>query len=323
MNPAHLPRHPRTLLLTFDAFGTLFYPRLPVPDQYAATAHEFGLSRTAITPDRLKTAFKDIFKAQTRQYPNYGRAAVLRGQYNGPRQWWEEVIRGSFARALAENNGEARLAQTSLQMGGTNENIDLPSGLVDSLLDRFAGSQGYALYDDVTPFFRRMRELKTSGKSPFENIIVGVVSNSDDRIPAVLKSLGVRVGDMRADQDRSSMELPGFEERQGTQTTTDGQHSHDVDLVVTSYEAGAEKPHRLIFDVARRQAQLLANPSMNSETNMLCAHVGDDYAKDYCAARDAGWESYLLPRDPSQKNPNAVKTLDSLTELVTQLESLS
>jgi FMN phosphatase YigB (HAD superfamily) len=317
MNPAHLPRNPRTLLLTLDAFGTLFHPRLPVPDQYAATAHKFGLPRTVITPDRLKTAFKETFKAQTRQFPNYGRSDVLRGQYGGPRQWWEEVIRGSFARALAEHTGGAQWAQT-----GPSEKIILPPGLIDTLLDRFAGSEGYALYDDVAPFFRRMREVKTSGQSPFDHIIIGVVSNSDDRVPAVLKSLGVRVGDMRADQDRSSMELPGFEERQAMLAIADGQDIPDVDLVITSYEAGAEKPDQLIFDVAKRQAQLLASPSMNSETDMTCVHVGDDYVKDYRAARDAGWESYLLPRDPSQQNSEAGKSLDSLTELITQLETI-
>ncbi|KAJ5628584.1 hypothetical protein N7490_010812 [Penicillium lividum] len=41
-NAMHSP--PRTLLLTFDAFDTLFHPRKPVPGQYASTAHEYGLS---------------------------------------------------------------------------------------------------------------------------------------------------------------------------------------------------------------------------------------------------------------------------------------
>ncbi|KAJ5306109.1 hypothetical protein N7508_005124 [Penicillium antarcticum] len=315
MSPAHLTRHSRTLLLTLDAFGTLFHPCHPVPNQYAAVARAFGLPRAVITPDRLKAAFKEVFKAQARKYPNYGRSDVLLGQYGGPRQWWEEVIQGSFARAILGNNEEARSTQT----GQTGEHIILPPGLIDSLLDQFAGSKGYAFYNDVAPFFRRMRELKTSGKSPFEHIIIGVISNSDDRVPAVLKSLGLQVGNMRADQDRCSMELPGFEDLQGAQATADGQHTLDVDLVITSYEAGAEKPDRLIFDVAKRQAQLLATPS-NSDADILCVHVGDDYVKDYCAARDAGWESYLLPRDASQKNPNAETSLDSLAELVDQLE---
>ncbi|KAJ5144262.1 uncharacterized protein N7515_003049 [Penicillium bovifimosum] len=50
---------PRTLLLTFDAFDTLFHPRKPVTEQYASTAHEYGLSKTEITPEKLKATFKD------------------------------------------------------------------------------------------------------------------------------------------------------------------------------------------------------------------------------------------------------------------------
>ncbi|KAJ5472775.1 hypothetical protein N7530_006776 [Penicillium desertorum] len=278
-----IPASSRTLLLTFDAFGTLFHPRLPVPEQYAATAHQFGLSCTAVTPDKLATAFKDTFRAQMHQYPNYGRADVLRGQYGGPRQWWEE-------------NGETR-SETPQE--------HIPDGMVEALLDRFAGAEGYALYDDVLPFFRRMHKLKSANKWSFDRIIVGVVSNSDDRVPVVLKSLGLAVGDMRADQDQSSMDLPGFEVRGMTKDVA-GEHDKDhadcnldldIDMVITSYEAGEEKPHRLIFDVARRQALKVARPWLTSRTKFKSVHVGDDFKKDYQGARDAGWESYLLPRD--------------------------
>ncbi|CAI7605819.1 unnamed protein product [Penicillium glandicola] len=266
-----IPASTRTLLLTFDAFGTLFHPRLPVPEQYAATAHKFGLSRTAITPDKLEIAFRDTFRAQARQYPNYGRADVLRGQYGGPRQWWGEVIRGSFMRVLDTKNGKT-------SHGKPKEHI--PDGMVEALLDRFAGPEGYALYDDVLPFFRRMRKLKSAHKWSFDRIIVGVISNSDDRVPVVLKSLGLTVGDMRADQDRSSVDLPGFEERSNEKDAA-GEHSKDypdlnfeldIDMVITSYEAGQEKPHRLIFDVARRQALKVARPWLTSRTKFHSVH---------------------------------------------------
>ncbi|CAI7578720.1 unnamed protein product [Penicillium viridicatum] len=316
-NPATrlIPASSRTLLLTFDAFGTLFHPRLPVPEQYAATAHQFGLSRTTVTPDKLKTAFRDTYRAQMHQYPNYGRADVLRGQYGGPRQWWEEVIRGSF-----KQNEEAR-AETPKE--------HVPDAMVEALLDRFAGAEGYALYDDVLPFFRRMRELKSAHKWSFDRIIVGVISNSDDRVPAVLKSLGLTVGDMRADQDKSSMDLPGFEERNIKQDTAsehnkdhaDRNFELDIDMVITSYEAGQEKPHRLIFDVARRQALKVSRPWLTRRTKFSSVHVGDDYKKDYKAAGDAGWESYLLIRDPPGADDHeAKKSLLDLLELADKLE---
>ncbi|PYI08812.1 hypothetical protein BO78DRAFT_395396 [Aspergillus sclerotiicarbonarius CBS 121057] len=132
---------PRTLLLTIDAFGTIFHPRHPIPDQYASAAQAFNLPRSTITPARLQSAFKSVYKAQSRLRPNYGRADVLRGQYGGPRQWWAEVIRGSFERVLAEASPTKR------------GEVHIPDGLVQSLLDRFASREGYALYEDAGVFF--------------------------------------------------------------------------------------------------------------------------------------------------------------------------
>lgn len=317
--PRLIPTSSRTLLLTLDAFGTLFHPRLPVPEQYAATAHQFGLSRTTVTPDKLKNAFRDTFRAQMQQYPNYGRADVLRGQYGGPRQWWEEVIRGSFGRVLSAESGETR-------PGHPKEHV--PDAMVEALLDRFASSEGYALYDDVLPFFRRMRKLKTAHKWSFDRIVVGVVSNSDDRVPGVLKSLGLTVGDMRADQDQSSMDLPGFEGRsikkdvvgEDDKAQSDRNLDLDIDMVITSYEAGQEKPHRLVFDVARRQALKVARPWLTGRTKFSSVHVGDDYEKDYQAARKAGWESYFLPRDALGTDDFEAKQLPDLLKLAEKLE---
>jgi FMN phosphatase YigB (HAD superfamily) len=313
----------RTLLLTLDAFGTLFYPRPSVPEQYASTAHQFGLP-TTVTASKLKTAFKDVFRAQSKRYPNYGRADVLRGKYGGPRQWWEEVIRESFAHVLL-GPGQGSSSSSSF----SSKDLELPVGLIDALLNRFAGEGGYTLYDDVAPFFARMRELRTS-KSPgnFDRVVLGVISNSDDRVPAVLKALGLRVGEMRADQDLSSMQLPGFEQRvvpTGARASESGRSDLDVDMVITSYEAGEEKPNRLIFDVAKRQAGLLvdnntqAGPALIGGKEMgdwVCVHVGDDYEKDYRAAIDAGWQSYLLRGD----GQHTAKSVNSLVDLFDELQ---
>lgn len=307
-------RKPRTLLLTLDAFGTVFHPRRPVPDQYAEAARAFGLPRsTSITPDRLKTAFQSTFKKQSRTHPNYGREEVLRGRYGGPRQWWEEVIRGSFAQVL-----------TSGEQGGGGADVAVPDALVSHLLDRFAGSEGYALFEDVAPFLAVVRAVKSRrrGLGPFERVLVGVISNSDDRVPAVLRALGVSVGDVRADQEVESLRLPGFEERDANRTnaSTTVDQVDDVDLVITSYEAGEEKPSRVIFDVARRQARRLLGDDGESGDNWVCVHVGDDLDKDYRAALNAGWDGYYLPRGPVHPT-QGTKTIHSLMELIPELEA--
>ncbi|GIJ82931.1 hypothetical protein Asppvi_001446 [Aspergillus pseudoviridinutans] len=308
-------RKPRTLLLTLDAFGTVFHPRRPVPEQYAEAAHAFGLPRSTITADGLKAAFKSTFKRQSQTHPNYGREDVLRGRYGGPRQWWEEVIRGSFAQAL-----------TTRGQGSSSSSVDgaVPDALVSHLLDRFAGSEGYALFDDVGPFLAVIRAVKSRrrGLGPFERVLVGVISNSDDRVPAVLKALGLTVGDVRADQGVESMRLPGFEEREANRkdsSTID--KVDDVDLVITSYEAGEEKPSRVIFDVARRQARRLLGDEGESGVDWVCVHVGDDFDKDYQAALNAGWDGYYLPRGGVAHDTQGNKTIHSLMDLIPELEA--
>jgi putative hydrolase of the HAD superfamily len=313
-------RNPRTLLLTLDAFGTVFHPRQPIPDQYAAAAHAFGLPRSTITPDRLKAAFKATFKRQSQTRPNYGREDVLRGKYGGPRQWWEEVIRGSFAQVLTSTSGSSSPGE-----GGSADAV--PDALVSHLLDRFAGRQGYALFDDVGPFMAVVRAVKSRrrGLGPFERVLVGVISNSDDRVPAVLKALGLSVGDVRADQGVESMRLPGFEER-GAGVGSVGKDAatstiDDVDLVITSYEAGEEKPSRVIFDVARRQARRLLADEGESGDDLVSVHVGDDFDKDYRAALNAGWDGYYLPRGPIAEDTRGNKTIHSLMDLIPELEA--
>lgn len=314
-------KSPRTLLLTFDAFGTLFYPRAPVPQQYAAVAHEFGLCRNTVTPQKIEQAFGDVYPAHTKLWPNYGRADVIHGRYGGPRQWWEEVMRECFARVMATTS-----QHRSTQRPHSKE-FELPLGMADVLLNRFSSDEGYALFEDVLPFFTHMRELRRAPARKFDRIILGVVSNSDDRVPAVLKALGLRVGDMRADQDLSSMELPGFEHRGRSKgSCPPGQSPVDVDLVITSYEAGEGKPGRLIFDVAKRQARLLssmpppahgATPEMDETDNWVCVHVGDEYEKDYRAAINAGWQSYLI-RENRMDVP--ARPINSLVDLIQELE---
>jgi FMN phosphatase YigB (HAD superfamily) len=306
--PAMAYKRPRCLLLTFDAFSTLFHPRRPVPELYSSVASSFGLPQAAVAPVRLQAAFKNAFKAQSKVYPNYGRDKVLRGEYEGPRQWWAGVLRATFAEALGKHD------------------IELPGGMIDKLLDMFASQEGYSLYDDVRTFFDKLSGFKQEHPF-FDSIVTGVISNSDDRVPAVLKSLGLSVGNTRADIDRSSTQLPGFEESVGQDFEIDASNKSDLNMIITSYEAGQEKPGRLIFDVAIRQAKSLLK-DINSVSNYnaenvkwTCIHVGDDLAKDHQGAIDAGWHGILLDRETTySRNPKGVTIIHSLEALLPEIQ---
>src|SRR5687767_4413533 len=54
----------RHLLLCFDAFGTLFAPKLPIVEQYASAARESGL--TDITAAQVQQTFKAAFTSQSK-----------------------------------------------------------------------------------------------------------------------------------------------------------------------------------------------------------------------------------------------------------------
>ena len=301
---------------------------------------------------------------------------MLRGEYDGPRQWWGEVIRDSFRLAMKRDNDSG---------GGDGKTVDLnekkeetiPDTLIESLIDRFAGSKGYRLYDDVLPFFERMKHLKSNAAQPansavnnsnsdttninsngamnssammvFDRVIVGIISNSDDRVPGILKSLGLNVGDVRSDQGMSSMELRGFEERRNydmkeksnqvldssERDNTRNPEMNDIDLIITSYEAGEEKPSRAIFDIAKNQAYKLSGRESNERGydfdtgEWVYVHVGDSYDKDYKAAINAGWKGYHVIRknDPSEEGDGERKddpvTISSMMELFPKLEKFT
>lgn len=76
------------LLLCLDAFGTLFIPSTPIPAVYAQAAARHGIDcgGDKDASEAVGASFKKAFKAQSKQNPNYGKAAGL-----GPSKWWGNV----------------------------------------------------------------------------------------------------------------------------------------------------------------------------------------------------------------------------------------
>lgn len=88
-------------------------------------------------------------------------------------------------------------------------------------------------------------------------LVVGIISNFDPRINNVLESLKIE----------------------------------EVDLVVTSYQVGHQKPDPEIFNVALEKANELAKEKILPEN---CLHIGNHPIKDYQGARNANWKSALV-----------------------------
>ncbi|KAK2858390.1 hypothetical protein FQN49_004776 [Arthroderma sp. PD_2] len=315
------PRSPSTLLLTLDAFNTLFYPRQHVALQYTQVAKAAGFLSPSISPETVQAAFKTAYKQESASRPNYGRNTP---GFGGPREWWANVIRDCFARVQREANGRSGSR-------GTMTGREVPDSLVTELLQRFEGREGYALFDDVEGLFSRLRTWKRQledkrepGSSQVDRIVVGIISNSDDRISPILNSLGLSVGNAWADTGEL---LPRGPKSTSTAGETD---LNDINFIVTSYEAGEEKPHHRIFDIAKTRAKehlLATDPSYQADDSWRRIHIGDDYNHDYRGAIDSGWESFLLLRGGMDYLPGTnhqaigsdVKTLHSLTDLYSHL----
>ena len=306
-NPKRIP----ALLVTFDALGTLYKFRRPVATQYQHIAKECGL-RTNIDVEKLDQAFKSSFKYHNDVYPNYGKKTL-----ESPEVWWTKVVNRAFGELV--QGGEAAL----------------PRGLGSALYKHFSSGAAYEPFPDVKPFLQSMAALKKQFTDPAGPIVLtGIVTNSDPRVELVLQDMGFRVGRSKS-LEMGEFKLYNFEK--GSRVKDYYNIANEFDVLSSSFDAGAEKPEQGIWSLATKlalpttisRAEQELDPltsslerlkaltvAMESRMSPLVRiHIGDEYAKDYLGARQAGWDALLLARegDPTGMGKN-VKLVESLHE---------
>lgn len=263
MSPSQTTRRPT--LLTVDAFATLFHPKLSIATQYAQTILSvFPRSSfpsppypSSSSPSELQSALEAKLKPAFRtQFKSISQEWPNYGfaEKIGYERWWGELIR----RIVSE---------TDVQI----HDCAILDKLTSTLLSRFEGPEGYELYPDVLPFFSKISEqrMKQQSKSP---LIVGVICNSDDRVKKILSNLGLSVSSNDA--------------------ILEPENPPDIDFVLTSYAAGAEKPDPRIFEQATQIARIKCG--LQPSEKLLRMHVGDDFGKDCVGAEDAEWEASVF-----------------------------
>ena len=163
------------------------------------------------------------------------------------------------------------------------------------------------MYEDVAPLFKDLRRAKrpSTAEAAAPELTIGVITNSDDRVPSVLSSLGLEVSPRRYGLAADSLDPHSDME-------------DDIDFVVMSYDVGYEKPSRDVFDAAK---QLVRSNCGISYQEDRFIHIGDDLEKDYEGAKRAGWESVLLDRDKvhSSQKAQALSVIRNLRELIPYL----
>ena len=155
--------------------------------------------------------------------------------------------------------------------------------------------------------FEELRRAKrpSTVEAAAPELTIGVITNSDDRVPSVLSSLGLEVSSRRYGLMADSLDPPSDVE-------------DDIDFVVMSYDVGYEKPSRDVFDAAK---QLVRSTWGNPDQDDRFIHIGDDLKKDFEGAERAGWESVLLDRDGTHKvhssqKARALTVIRDLRELI-------
>ncbi|RGP60525.1 putative hydrolase protein [Fusarium sporotrichioides] len=253
----------RNLLLCFDAFGTLIRPVKPVAQQYAQVARQCGL--IDFSDQELQSTLISTIKQESKKNPNFGKETGL-----GATKWWTNVIHNTFTPLL--KNGQA-----------------LPQDLAPKLLHRFASKDGYETEHDLIKTFKN---LKSNTSRHYDQLVVGVITNSDDRIPSILSSLGLNVSPLRYGTDSEARKTK--------------HDTYDIDFHCMSYDVGVEKPDKRIFDAAEFMlAQIISarggrslDESKSEVDDWQRVYVGDDYAKDVIGSTNAGWNPVLLdPKD--------------------------
>ncbi|KAI5951750.1 hypothetical protein KGF54_004825 [Candida jiufengensis] len=151
---------PKPNLISFDLFGTLYYPKKSVPDQYYdISKHEFGINKSleSITKD-----FPKIYDEMMKEYPNYGKGNP---KFENTDTWWAELVKRIYS------SGESKQDDEKL------------NALAHRLIHHFTSNEAYELYPDVIPTLKFLKD---------KNVRLVACSNSDERALTILESLKIR-----------------------------------------------------------------------------------------------------------------------------------
>lgn len=151
---------PPPQVIFLDAVGTLFGVRGSVGEMYLNVTRRFGIEMDAQQLDR---AFYQSFRSMPfpMAFPGVPIADIPGKEYD----WWEQIAVDTFQRA-----------------GIYEQFSDFPAFFAQ-LYDYFASPEPWLIYPDTLPFLTRCRQ---------QNIPLGILSNFDTRIHAVLKALDLR-----------------------------------------------------------------------------------------------------------------------------------
>jgi putative hydrolase of the HAD superfamily len=174
----------RTLAILFDATGTLITVRGDVGERYARTAAAHGIR---LAPDRASSAFAAALAAAPPLcFP--GVPSALRDE--AARGWWREIVRATVEASLVQPS-DPHAPERTLPSPSGSPPVRGPSvragdsaleALFDDLYASFGSGRAWTAAEGTGPV---LAELARRGYR------LGVLSNSDARLPGILAALGL------------------------------------------------------------------------------------------------------------------------------------
>lgn len=243
--------HVRPRLVTFDVTDTLLTTKFA--EHYVEIGSQHGL---LVEPGKLARSFKKNFAQLSKEHPIYGKYTGL-----GWKDWWRTIVHNVFREQHA------------------SVSTDTLDKVADSLIRCYSTSRCYHKYPGTVDLLNSLRE---------KNIVMGVISNFDQRLESILKDFQIR---------------------------------QYFAFVLTSYDFGMEKPSLPIFEEALRLTRHLRTEEILPQEAM---HIGDGVNNDYFGAKSAGWNALLIKHD-SEVDESKVPREDvfkSLKELQRHFDTL-
>ncbi|KAK3498959.1 uncharacterized protein B0T23DRAFT_4889 [Neurospora hispaniola] len=292
---ASISRAPKyNLLVCFDAFETLYAPKEPVHKTYGQFARDNGLHHAS--DDVVAVYLHDRITTAAKEYPNYGKH--VKGM--DPEAWWMKVIKNIFVDV-----------EPSLSNAAHKKQLD---DLGHKLFQHFSTREAYKTAPNMPKLLQSLKHHKSNSKldnPSIDHVVLGVISNSDDRVGGILSSLGLDVSPLRF--QRESKQDTHFESAR----PVDGK-SYDIDFTVMSYDVEESKPHKVMWQAGEMLARRAVTHELgrfDESIPWLKLYVGDDIKKDVASAWGCGWNAVLLKEFITEHPPD--ERLESLEELLT------
>lgn len=229
----------------WDVKDTLLKVRLSVGEQYCKEAERMGLS---LSPVEVNSAFRQAYRSHSSQYPNYGIAQGLNGQ-----SWWMSVVKDTFSLCGVQ---DPTLRHT----------------MANNLYQNFCNTENWEVFEDSKKALEGCSSLRLK---------LGVVSNFDRRLEAILKACGLL--------------------------------SH-FSFLITSEDAGVAKPSPIIFHQALQKCGVAA-----AEVAHVGDHYINDYLTSRSVGIHGFLLDRNNKHDQSDVIPEAHR-LSSLEELPSRLQ---